>query len=217
MFCPICKFEVDRFLPFGKPERKNARCPVCGSLERHRFIWIAVCSRTNLLDPDCRKILDFGPNKGFEAGMKTIPDKEYLTADLKPGRAQMQIDVTNIKFPDDTFDAVFCSHVLEHVPNDRRAISEIRRVLKPTGFSLIAVPMTTAMTFEDPNATTPEERKRLYGIADHVRRYGPDFEDRLKEAGFKYTLLKPTDIIPDVFLKLIGVPYKLPGVYLCLK
>ena len=217
MFCPICEFEVDRFLPVGKPERPNARCPVCGSLERHRFIWVAVSFRTNLLDPGYKKILDFGPNAGFEAAMRKIPEIDYLTADLKEGHAQMKIDVTNIQFPDDTFDVVFCSHVLEHVPDDRRGIREIKRVLKPTGFSLIAVPITADKTFEDPNATTPDARRRLYGIADHVRRYGPDFEDRLKDADFKVTALKPADIIPGVFLKLLNVPQNMQGIYLCRK
>jgi len=108
-----------------------------------------------------------------------------------------KMDITDIKHPDDSFDVIYCSHVLEHVPDDRKAIREFRRILKPGGWAILNVPVTAEATMEDPAVTSPEERLRLYGQHDHVRRYGPDYEDRLREAGFKVTRTAPGDMLGE--------------------
>ena len=98
------------------------------------------------------------------------------------------MDISDIQYPDNTFDVVYCSHVLEHVPDDRRALREFWRVLKIGGWAILQVPITSDVTFEDPTVTSPEERERLFGQHDHVRRYGPDYRNRLVDVGFSVTV-----------------------------
>jgi ubiquinone/menaquinone biosynthesis C-methylase UbiE len=108
------------------------------------------------------------------------------------------VDVTDIDFPDASFDAIFCNHVLEHVPDDRLALREIRRVLRPGGWASLLVPdVDRPVTDEDPTVTDPHERLRRFGQRDHVRRYGYDYVDRLREAGFVPEVVKMDDVLPD--------------------
>jgi SAM-dependent methyltransferase len=100
----------------------------------------------------------------------------------------VKMDITDIQYPDDTFDVIYCSHVLEHVQDDRKAIGEFYRVLKPGGWAILQVPITADTTFEDPKIINPKERERLFGQYDHARRYGPDYKDRLMEPGFSVTV-----------------------------
>jgi len=99
-------------------------------------------------------------------------------------------DITHIPFPEASFDWVYCSHVLEHVPEDRRALSELLRVLKPGGQAVILVPLKGESTDEDPTVTDPMRREERFGQFDHVRQYGLDFVDRLQEAGFEVRVLR---------------------------
>jgi len=103
------------------------------------------------------------------------------------------IDITNLPFEDDIFDAIICSHVLEHIQNDKKAISELFRILKPGGFAILQVPISKILetTFEDPSVILPEERKKIFGQFDHVRIYGQDFKTRIEEAGFILKLFNP--------------------------
>jgi SAM-dependent methyltransferase len=112
----------------------------------------------------------------------------YLSADLSAPSAIVKMDITDIQYPDNTFDVIYCSHVLEHIPDDRRAMREFYRVLKPDCWAILHVPITANRTFEDPAVIDPKERERLFGQFDHVRRYGPDYKDRLMEAGFSLTV-----------------------------
>jgi ubiquinone/menaquinone biosynthesis C-methylase UbiE len=106
-----------------------------------------------------------------------------MTADLH-SPAMVKMDITNIQFPDETFDVVYCSHVLEHVPDDRKAMREFYRVLKSNGWAVLLVPIIVEKTFEDPSIDKPKDRLRLFGQSDHVRKYGRDYVDRLRESGF---------------------------------
>lgn len=117
----------------------------------------------------------------------------YVTADLQ-NPADFQWDITAIPQPDASFDVIYCSHVLEHVYEDRKAMSEFYRVLKPGGWAVLNVPITDEVTFEDPSVTDPAERLRVFGQKDHVRRYGPDYVDRLREAGFQVETVYPRDL-----------------------
>jgi len=111
-----------------------------------------------------------------------------------------KMDITDIQHPNGNFDIIYCSHVLEHVPDDRKAMSEFYRVLRPSGWAVLNVPITADTTYEDPSITDPDERERLFGQHDHVRRYGPDYKDRLEDAGFHVSVysaeefLSPSDI-----------------------
>jgi SAM-dependent methyltransferase len=182
-YCPVCDHWDRAFQTFGLIPRANARCPTCGALERHRLIWHFFKHHTDLLRPPRKRMLHFAPEPMFAARLARLPHLDYLTADLY-GPAMAKVDITDMPFEDRSFDVLYCSHVLEHVPDDRRALRECYRVLKSGGWAAFIVPIFREPTVEDPSITDPCERERLFGQVDHVRKYGPDFQDRLKEAGF---------------------------------
>lgn len=184
-YCPICRSHASRFLPHGLIERSEARCPYCGSLERHRLVWLFMERRTDLFAPPRKRMLHVAPELCMVSRLRRARHVDWLTADLKMTHAMVRMDVTQIQFPDDSFDVIYCSHVLEHVPDDTRAMREFARVLRPGGWAILQVPITAVATFEDPAVTDPAERERLFGQWDHVRRYGPDYADRLAAAGFQ--------------------------------
>lgn len=196
--CPICGTVVSQFEPAGnKKVVPDRRCPTCSSLERHRAIWLFFRERTNLFTEDV-KMLHVAAELALQPQIKALDNVDYLTADLDPRRGMVEMDLTDIQMPDDTFDIVYASHVLEHIPDDRKAMREIRRVLRPGGWAMLVVPMWGETTREDPTVTDPKERERLFGQDDHVRMYGWDgvFEERLREAGFDVevpTLVKDMD------------------------
>ncbi|MGK0298929.1 MAG: hypothetical protein ACI9XC_002554 [Gammaproteobacteria bacterium] len=180
--CPICGY-IGRFLSLGTPPRWDGRCPNCGSRERHRLIHIFLKNR-NINLHDGRKILHFAAESYFEKIMHG--NINYHTADLVEGKARHTMDMSNIQFDDNYFNVVITNHVLEHILEDKKALSEIYRVIKPGGFSLITVPINWARksTYENPALTTAEQRYAHYGDSSHVRYYGRDFEERLIEIGF---------------------------------
>lgn len=181
--CPICGGRFRRFLAHGLERRENARCPRCGSLERQRLLYLYLQRRTGFFRNRVR-VLHFAPEPYF-LRFGTLPNVELVTADLSYPHVDVNLDITRLPLPDDSFDVVLCSHVLEHVPNDAAAMREIQRVLKPGGWSVLMVPFerSRAETFEDPSVTDPSERERLFGQYDHVRVYGRDYTDRLRRAG----------------------------------
>ena len=127
----------------------------------------------------------------------------------------VEMDITDIQYPDDSFDAIYCSHVLEHVPDDAKAMSELYRVLKPGGWAILAVPIRGDTTFEDPTTTEPEERERLFGQSDHVRYYGKDFKDRLEAAGFEVKVDDYPSQIPQGLVEYHSL--SLADIYYCEK
>jgi len=193
-YCPICRTHLRSFKPFGLVPRTDALCPVCGSVERHRLVWLFFKRKTNLFDNSPKKMLHIAPERELDANLRKTPALDYLTADLNDPRAMVQMDITDIQYPDNSFDVIYCSHVLEHVPDDRKAIRHLNRVLKHTGWAVFVVPIKVEKTIEDPSITDPADRERLFGQHDHVRRYGPDFSDRLAEAGFDVTTFSAADI-----------------------
>lgn len=213
--CPLCESSVGAFGPFGVVPRPEARCPICGSLERHRLIWLFFLRRTDLLDGKAKKMIHFAPEREIQARLETAPGIEYLTADLDARRAMACVDITAIQFPDESFDVVYCSHVLEHIPDDRLAMRELYRILKSSGWAAIMVPITAERTFEDPSVTDPRERERLFGQVDHVRRYGPDIIDRLREAGFVVERLSAPDVVSAEEARRFGIMDE--DIFLCRK
>jgi ubiquinone/menaquinone biosynthesis C-methylase UbiE len=137
-------------------------------------------------------LLHVAPEKVFYDIFRNQENINYLTADLndKPHHVMEKMDIQDIQYPDNTFDFIYCSHVLEHVPDDRKAIDELYRVLKPNGKALIMVPLNRSLdkTLEDQSYNTPELRLKHYHQSDHLRYYGPDFTDKLEDAGFKILL-----------------------------
>ena len=204
-YCPVCSSRVRRFTPYGLKRRPEAQCPVCKLLERHRLVWVFFKERTTLFDGHARKMLHFAPEPEFSKRFKKIPSLNYVSADLFDPNAMLKADISNIACPDESFEVVYCSHVLEHVEDDRKAIGEMYRVLKKDGQAVILVPITVEKTFEDTSVMDPRQRERLFGQHDHLRQYGIDFTERLSECGFAVTVLYASDILTDRQITQMGL------------
>ena len=187
-YCPCCRSYLRTFKPFGLVPRPEARCPICGALERHRLMHLYMTRKTDLFNGHPKKMLHVAPEPELSRWFRNAANIEYVSVDLFDPRAMVRMDICDLQYRDDTFDVIYCSHVLEHVPDDTRAMREFWRVLKVGGWAILQVPITSDTTFEDPSVTSPEERERLFGQNDHVRRYGPDYRDRLVDAGFAVTV-----------------------------
>lgn len=183
--CPICRWRGEEFLPFGVIPRKNAKCPNCGSLERHRLAYFylkkIIPSDKNL------KVLHFAPEKCLEDFFRSYKNIDYVSADLNSNSAMKKEDVTRLSFKDNFFDIISCIHVLEHIENDSKAMQELFRVLRPGGFAVIQVPVdeNREKTYEDFSIISPEGRLKAFNQSDHVRIYGKDYKNRLEITGFK--------------------------------
>jgi SAM-dependent methyltransferase len=214
-YCPVCGKSFRKFYPFGVNPRPNACCPNCGSLERHRFFWVALrtLQKKGLIKQGGR-LLHVAPETCLAEEFRK--EYDYLSIDLDGKKAMMAMDITAMNFADETFDAVICNHVLEHIPNDRKAMQELNRVLKPGGWASIQVPIKGDITQEDLSITDPKERLHLYGQEDHVRYYGRDFADRLEEAGFEVILIPKSDLLRHDELERISVACE-SEVILCTK
>ena len=183
VYCPCCESHFRCFIRYG-PNR-NGMCPRCGSLDRHRLLWLYLHNCTNLLC-DRLRVLHFAPEVIIQKKLRSYPNLDYTSTDLDSPLAMVRMDITDIPYTVNMFDVILCSHVLEHIPDDHKAMSELYRILKPGGWALLQVPFDAerAGTFEDPTVVDPKERTRLFGQFDHVRIYGRDFMDRLERAGF---------------------------------
>ena len=185
--CPVCNHSFSKFLPYGRLEpRENALCPSCLSLERHRLMHLFLKNETNFYTEKPR-VLHVAPEYCFIDRFEKYLGDQYITADIESPLAKVRMDLHHIPFEDNSFDVVFCNHVLEHVTDDVRCMQEIRRVLKPTGFALCQSPQRydLATTYEDASITDPKEREIHFLQDDHLRIYGRDFGQQLEKSGFK--------------------------------
>jgi SAM-dependent methyltransferase len=179
--CPCCGGRFGSFRPRdGRPE---ARCPRCDSYERHRVLWLWMQDRGVLDGP--LDVLHIAPERVFEKRLRARPGIRYTAGDLFPSGEQVRVDLTDIPFPDGSFDVVICNHVFDEIPDDRQAFREVHRVLRPGGRLITQTPvhLDRESTFEDPSLP-PDERRRVFQTADDVRMYGRDFVERLSEPGF---------------------------------
>ncbi len=187
--CTVCHGHYSKFLPYGYTKlssRENALCPSCFSLERHRLLWLYLNDKTNFFT-DKLKVLHIAPEQCFYKRFKAMSNLDYLTGDLESPIADIHFDIQEIPMEDNLFDVVICNHVLEHVEDDKKAMSEFYRVLKPGGFAILQVPqdINLDITHEDPSITNPDEREKHFLQKDHLRLYGLDYADRLSAAGFQ--------------------------------
>lgn len=183
--CPVCEHSYSKFLPYGRIARPNALCPNCLALERHRLMWLFLREKTNFFTTKLR-VLHVAPEHCFIERFEALPNLDYITADIESPLAKVKMDVHDIPFPDNSFDVVFCNHVLEHVRDDLKACSEFNRVLKPTGWGILQSPVyNLEKTLEDNSITDAAERERIFGQRDHVRKYGKDYAARLRNSGIK--------------------------------
>jgi SAM-dependent methyltransferase len=162
-------------------------------------------------------MLHVAPEPCFESRFRHLIGNGYLSADLFSETVDVKMDICDIRYPQDTFDIIYCSHVLEHVPDDQKAMSEFQRVLKQEGWAILLVPITAERTAEDPGITDPKERLRLFGKEDHVRCYGPDYVDRLRAASFKVSCVSPVDFLSLKEIGRMGITEAAGEIYYCEK
>lgn len=189
--CPLCGWEGDHFLRAGAPgwQRPDARCPQCDSLERHRLAYLRLQPEL----PSGQLTLHVAPEPTIQHWLESISD-DYLSIDLDGQRAMQAMDITALPLEDACRTLVYCSDVLEHVPDDAAAIREMRRVLTPTGHAVVQTPVWGEVTDEDLSVTDKELRRSRFGQADHVRVYGMDIVERLRRGGFAVETLDADDL-----------------------
>jgi SAM-dependent methyltransferase len=179
--CPCCS---RRYRQFARFHGEHDQCPGCGALMRHRALFLLLRDRL-AIESSGRDVVHFAPSSGVDDWLRSLANGNYVSADLDPAAADVPADITDLPFEDESFDLALCLHVLEHVPDDRAAIRELARVLRPGGTAVVQVPPSELReTFEDFTVTTPTERARVFGQHDHVRICGADYGRRLEEAGF---------------------------------
>jgi hypothetical protein len=194
--CPVCRGRFDRFKDAWN--RPDALCWRCGAHERHRAQWLLFHQRPQLLG-EARSLLHFAPEWCLRRRLEPMAAERglrYVTGDLDPAGVDLRLDLMGLDLPDDAFDAVICSHVLEHVPDDAVAMRELRRVTAPGGWCLVMIPLdvTRRETYEDPSIVTPQDRIEAFWQDDHVRLYAPDVAERLATAGFGVETIRPADL-----------------------
>lgn len=199
---PIDGSGFRKFLPYGyENQRENVLSPSTLSLERHRLLWLYLKNETGFFR-DALKVLHFAPEQAFYKRFRNLPNLDYTTTDLNSPLADIKADICNLPFKDNTYEFILCNHVLEHIPDDTKAMEEIYRILKPGGTAILQIPqdLTRQKTFEDNSITSKKERAKIFGQYDHVRVYGRDFFDKLRGIGFKVeevnygSVLSPTEI-----------------------
>lgn len=211
--CPLCGWFGYRFEPFGNSmvRRLDAQCPICGSLERHRAAFLLLNGKI----PPHQKVLHFAPEKLMVPWLVSL-SRDYVNADLHHP-AMQRMDITATGLPDGARTLVWCSHVLEHVADDRKALGEMFRILAPGGLLVLQVPIRGEWTYEDPSIATDEERMEKFLQEDHVRLYGRDLKRRVTEAGFVCEILSTADL-PEADQTLYALKTPLyREVFLCLK
>ncbi|PRY86761.1 class I SAM-dependent methyltransferase [Mongoliibacter ruber] len=181
--CNVCDKSFRKFLPYGRKARENALCPNCLALERHRLMWLFLQNETPFFTAKL-KVLHVAPELCFIKRMEALPNLQYITGDIESPLANVIMDIHQIPFENNSFDVVFCNHVMEHVDDDILACKEINRVLKPGGWGIIQSPVyDLEKTLEDSSITDPVEREQMFGQRDHVRKYGKDYAKRLSSSG----------------------------------
>ncbi len=188
LHCPVCGHSAAAFLPFGLGGRRNALCPACGSLERHRFLWLYLTRFTRLLH-GVAKVLHTAPEPCLEPRLRARPNLRYRSLDLFDPAADVQADLCDLPCADGEVDLLLSSHVLEHLPDDGPALGELARVLRRGGRAVIMVPYDPDLpvTEEGGHVTPPRERMARYGPPYPYRNYGADLLARLAAAGFAVT------------------------------
>jgi len=191
---PIDGNSFRKFLPYGYEKvRENVLSPSTLSLERHRLFWLYLKNETEFFTKNL-KVLHFAPEQAFYKRFKKMKNLEYTTTDLNSPIATVKADICDLPFENDAYDFIICNHVLEHIPNDTKAMQELYRVLAPGGTAILQVPYEAdrKTTFEDDTITDPKERAKIFGQYDHVRVYGMDYFDKLAKIGFTVEALNYT-------------------------
>ncbi|SFN79593.1 Methyltransferase domain-containing protein [Paenimyroides ummariense] len=184
---PIDGKSFRTFLPYGYGnQRNNVLSPSTLSLERHRLLWLYLKNETDFFSKQL-KVLHFAPEQAFYNRFIKQKNLDYTTTDLESPLADVKADICNLPFESDLYDVILCNHVLEHIPDDTKAMQELYRILKPGGMAILQIPqdLSREKTFEDNSIIDKKERAKIFGQYDHVRVYGRDYFDKLRRIGFK--------------------------------
>jgi len=216
-YCPCCNWHFRSFMSYGTKLRSNVLCHRCLSLERHRLLWLYLKNKTNFFK-DSLKVLDIAPMPFLNKQFKKTANIDYFSADLSSPLAMLKMDIQNIPFYDGQFDCILCYHVLEHIPDDRKAMKELFRILKPGGWAIIQSAISNELehTFEDARIVSPNQREKAFGEKNHLRICGRNYKSRLEEAGF---LVKVDDFVKQIdtfFVKSYALD-KEEEIYFCVK
>ena len=208
---PIDYSHYRKFLPYGYGEkiRPHALCPGTLSLERHRLLWLFLERETDFLKKKI-SVLHFAPEQVFYKKFKTYQHWDYTTTDITSPLADIKADICDLPFEDKTYDLILCNHVLEHIPDDLKAMSELYRVLKKGGTLIAQVPLdeNRNSTFEDDSITDPQKRTEIFGQYDHLRIYGLDYYNRLSSVGFSNKAILLQDRLTQKEIERFGLPIK---------
>jgi Methyltransferase domain len=185
---PIDGKSFRMFLPYGYGnQRNNVLSPSTLSLERHRLLWLYLQNETDFFTSNIKKkVLHFAPEQAFYKLFRNQKNIDYTTTDLLSPLADVKADICNLPFQDNEYDIIFCNHVLEHIPDDTKAMQELFRVLKPGGMAILQIPqdLNRAITFSDNAIVDQKKRAEIFGQYDHVRIYGRDYFAKLRQIGF---------------------------------
>ena len=185
---PIDGKSFKTFLPYGYgKQRNNVLSPSTLSLERHRLLWLYLKNETDFFNAtEKKKVLHFAPEQAFYKLFQNQKNLDYTTTDLFSPLADVKADICDLPFKDNSYDVILCNHVLEHIPDDTKAMQELYRVLKPGGMAILQIPqdLSRTTTFSDDSITNQKERAAIFGQYDHVRIYGLDYFDKLRSIGF---------------------------------
>ena len=206
-YCFICERDIFSWTKIGQDNHtkyhiignglRQSRCPYCGSIDRHRWNLYVLENCIDIFHKKC-KVLHFAPENRIERKFRNCSNITYLTADIQEGRADCVCDMTKMQFPDHSFDYIIANHVLEHIKDEKAAILELKRCIKPDGAIILSFPITMEInTLEDDSYVTEEDRKKYYGQADHVRLYGRDFQQRLEQYGLIVETYTPKNLLSE--------------------
>ena len=205
---PIDGKSYRKFLPYGYENvRENVLAPGTLSLEPHRLFWLYLKNETNFFTAPL-KVLHFAPEQAFLKRFRKLKNLTYTTTDLNSPIADVKADICDLPFSDNSFDVIICNHVLEHIPDDTKAMQELFRVMAPGGMGIFQVPYdrNITITFEDNTITDPKERAKIFGQYDHVRVYGMDFFEKLASVGFEVNAVDYTKTLSAATIE----EYRLP-------
>jgi SAM-dependent methyltransferase len=222
--CSICNTQLRAFKPIFKSFKRKTdeygyihalaaietfnyeaySCPACDGSDRERLYALYFDALFRTLDRGRRhRLVEFAPSSALRKRLRSHPSVEYRSADLYRSTVDDRLDITDMRpYEDNSIDIFLCSHILEHVPEDRLAIAEMFRALRPGGVAVVMVPIIHGMdeTLEDPGINTPSLRWKYYGLDDHVRQYGKaDFIERLAAVGFAVDQLDVSYFGEDAF------------------
>jgi len=208
--CPVCEKSFSKFLSYGSEvaHRENVLCPYDLTLERHRVMWLYLKNKSDFFTKKDLKVMHIAPEQCFHSLFKKQNNLDYTTGDLMSPIADLHFDLHDIPLEDNTYEVIFCNHVMEHVKDDLQCMKELHRILKPGGWGIMQVPIDAnrTETYEDWSITDPKEREKHFWQYDHVRLYGLNYPKRLEEAGFKVDIIDFSKELPTETFERYRIP-----------